>query len=263
MTKILLVGCGKMGSALLRGWRKDETLDIVIVCPSPKEESAHVTWIDAPDKLDPSFSPDVVVMAVKPQQMADILPAYANYADRLFLSIAAGKTLTHLAQLLGNPHAAILRSMPNLPAQIGQGITVVTSSAAVTPAQKQLGHKLLESIGLVEWINDETLMDAVTALSGSGPAYVFALCEAMAVAGEQLGLSPELAATLARQTAIGSGALLAKSCATASELRIAVTSPAGTTEAALATLLDNETGLAQLLLQAMTAARDRARELSH
>lgn len=262
MTKLLLVGCGKMGGAMLRGWRQNETLDIIIVCPSPKEESARVKWIDAPDKLDPSFTPDVVVLATKPQQITETLPLYAQHTNALFLSIAAGKTLTHLAHLLGNPRAAILRAMPNLPVQIGQGISVVTANANVTAAQEQLGHTLLESMGSVAWIDDETLMDAITALSGSGPAYIFALCEAMAAAGEKLGLAPELAATLARQTIIGSGALLEKSCATATELRIAVTSPAGTTEAALTTLLANETGLTPLLLRAMTAARDRAHELS-
>ncbi|MDD3182100.1 MAG: pyrroline-5-carboxylate reductase [Alphaproteobacteria bacterium] len=262
MTKILLVGCGKMGGAMVRGWRKDETLDIVIVCPSPKEQSAHVTWIDALDKLDPAFMPDVVVLAIKPQQMAAVLPAYARHADRLFLSIAAGKTLSHLAQLIGSPHAAILRAMPNLPSQIGKGITVVTANTAVTSQQKQLGQSLLESIGLVEWIDEEILMDAVTALSGSGPAYAFALCEAMAAAGEKLGLAPELAATLARQTIIGSGALLGKSCASTAELRVAVTSPGGTTAAALLPLMDQENGLFPLLEKAMQAAYARAKELS-
>jgi len=260
MTNILLVGCGKMGGAMLRGWQADTSNNIVIICPSPKPESANMRWIDTPDKLDPAFTPDVIVLALKPQQMATVLPSYARFASSLFLSIAAGHSTAHLATLLDNPRAALVRAMPNLPAQIAQGITGVTASAKVTPAQKQLAQHLLESIGDVVWVEKESLIDAVTALSGSGPAYVFALTEAMAQAGVTLGLPAALAQTLARQTVIGSGALLAQSVQPATELREAVTSKGGTTAAALEHLL-GENGLFPLLDKAMQAARTRAKEL--
>ncbi|MGE4351954.1 MAG: pyrroline-5-carboxylate reductase [Bdellovibrionales bacterium] len=262
MTKILLIGCGKMGRALLRGWRHDETLEILILCPSPKKESERVTWLDAPEKIAGEYRPDCVVLAIKPQQMAKVLPLYRAYADSLFLSIAAGQTLEGLTRLLGRADAAFVRAMPNLPAQLAKGATAAIANASMTPEQKDLADALLRSIGSVEWVEEESLIDVVTALSGSGPAYVFALCEAMASAGERLGLSADMAMRLARQTLVGSGALLEQSCGTASELRQAVTSPGGTTEAALDVLMAEKTGLFPLLEKAMGAAKDRAHELS-
>jgi len=261
MTKLLLVGCGKMGGAMLRGIVAARLAsDIVVIEPSPPSLSG-VTWHASPDQLNPAFTPDVVIIAVKPQMIAEALPPYARFANAVFLSIAAGITLDKLATLLGNPKAAIIRTMPNLPASIGQGMTVAIANAYVTAAQRGLCDRLLCAIGQTAWGEDENLLDAVTALSGNGPAYVFALCEAMEKAGVELGLSPTLSAQLARHTIIGSGALLAATSDSAGDLRRAVTSPKGTTEAALTQLL-GQGGLNELMHKAMTAALQRAKELA-
>jgi len=266
MPKLLLVGCGKMGGALLRGIVAARLMSsIVVIEPSAPPVDARslkdVVWKNALEAVDPAFVPDVIIIAIKPQMIADALPSYARFAHAAFLSIAAGATLAKLGQVLGNPSAAIIRTMPNLPASIGKGMTVAVANAQVTPTQRTLCDQVLSAVGATAWVEDEAWLDAVTALSGSGPAYVFALCEAMARAGEALGLAPTLAAQLARQTVIGSGALLAKAPESVEDLRRAVTSPKGTTEAAMTRLLADN-GLNGLLLDAMSAAAARAKELA-
>ena len=263
MTSVLLVGGGKMGGALLKGWVRQIKAKVVVVDPAPQPDDlkiAEVTWLDAAEKIDLLFRPDAVVLAVKPQHMASILPAYARFTSSVFLSIAAGQTLGTLEKLLGGT-PAIVRAMPNLPASIGQGISVAVANPQVTDAQRELCGKLLAAGGEVAWITNEAQLDSVTALSGSGPAYVFALVETMAAAGEKLGLPAALALQLARQTVVGSGALLAQSPETPTALRQAVTSPAGTTAAALDHLLAAD-GLPELMLRTLRAAAERAKELA-
>lgn len=253
-----------MGGALLR--RAAGLGAICVVEPhAPPDDLKNlprVTWVSAPEQIPDSFTPDVVILAVKPQQMASALPAYARYAPRaVFVSIAAGTTILRLRDILKNHAAAIVRAMPNLPASIGAGVSVAVASDGVSADQRALGDNILKAFGAVEWIADEVLLDAVTALSGSGPAYVFALAEAMAAAGAKLGLPLDLATRLARQTLIGSGALLAQSSDSAEALRVAVTSRGGTTEAALKHLLAPG-GLPDLLDHAMRAAAERGKQLS-
>jgi len=260
---LLLVGCGKMGGALLQGVAAKATACVVDPAPPPQHliSLPGMTWISGPEKLDPGFKPDIVILAVKPQLMASVLPAYAKFRDSLFLSIAAGQTIAHLEALLGGANFVIIRAMPNLPASIGAGMTVAVANKNVSAAQRTLADTLLTAVGAVAWVENETWLDAVTALSGSGPAYVFALVEAMAQAGEALGLPKALAMQLARQTAIGSGTLLAQSKESVEALRAAVTSPGGTTEAALKLLLAGD-GLQDVMLKAIKAAAQRSEELS-
>ncbi len=261
-TKLLLVGCGKMGSALLQ--RMADKVQAYIVEPSEAPaifEKANIVWLSTPDKISPAFQPDIIILAIKPQSMACALPAYARYKNCVFLSIAAGITTAHLENSLGKDNHAIVRCMPNLPASIGQGMSVAVANKNVTLKQRNLCDEFIRAVGETAWVEDESLIDAVTALSGSGPAYVFALCEAMAKAGEVLGLNPEMAARLARQTLVGSGALLAQSTESVEALRAAVTSPKGTTEAALSELMALN-GLPELMQKTMTAALRRAQELA-
>lgn len=254
--QILLVGCGRMGDALRRGWAQDVTVQIVE--PRPP---AGVVALVSPADLPVDYHPDLVVFAVKPQQMDAVLPAYAGFVqpNATFLSIAAGKTLSRLKALLGE-EAAIVRAMPNTPAAIGRGISVAVANAQVTPEGRRQADQALRAGGLVAWVEDETLMDAVTALSGSGPAYVFLLTECLAEAGRRLGLTPDLADTLARATVAGSGALLGQTTDPPASLRQAVTSPGGTTQAALSVLMETSR-LQDLLVEALRAAHARSREL--
>ena len=262
---LLLVGGGKMGSALLKGWEKLGLTNIAVVDPAAQPDDLKtidgLRWLDAADKIDATFKPDAVILAVKPQSMAAVLPAYARFKNSLFLSIAAGQTLHRLSTLLGSAPCAIVRAMPNLPASVGQGISGAVANPHVTPTQRTLADRLLHAAGDVVWLEQEALLDPLTALSGSGPAYLFALVETMAGAGEKLGLPPALALQLARQTVIGSAALLAQSPQPAAALRQAVTSPGGTTEAALNHLL-GEDGLPALMLRALRAASARAKLLA-
>lgn len=240
-----------MGSALLKGWGRSGT---VVIEPG---NQAYLPDIDAAGPI----APELVVFAVKPQQIAQVVPAYARFAGQAtFLSIAAGKTIAGFEALLG-PQAAIVRAMPNTPAAIGKGISVAVANRNVSAQGKALADQALCAGGLVEWVEDESLLDAVTALSGSGPAYVFHLVETMARAGEAMGLAPDLAMKLARQTVIGSGHLLEQSAEPASALREAVTSPGGTTAAALHILRDSAR-LQNLMTEALKAAQARGRELA-
>lgn len=263
---LLLVGCGKMGGAMLAGWKQaDPGTRLVVVEPfgAPKGLPADVQVVSDPAEIPADFQPDAIILAVKPQMMDQALPAYARYADRaLFLSIAAGKTLDYFARHLGSG-ARIVRAMPNTPAAVGRGISALVANAPVDAAGRALAQELLAAVGEVAWVEDESLLDAVTAVSGSGPAYVFLLVEAMARAGEDAGLPTDLAMRLARATVMGSGELLRQSHESAEQLRRNVTSPKGTTEAALDVLMaSGPTGMHDLLRRAIAAATARSRELA-
>ena len=207
------------------------------------------------------MAPDAVVFAVKPQILDDVLPDYRRWVrpQTLFLSIVAGKTMAGITRHLGP--AALVRTMPNTPAAIGRGITVACASPAVTPAQRGYCERLLAAIGESAWVEDEALLDAVTAVSGSGPAYVFLLIETLARAGEAEGLPAELAMRLALATVAGSGELARLAAESPAQLRENVTSPGGTTRAALDVLMAPD-GLEALMRRAVKAAAARSRELA-
>lgn len=264
---ILLVGCGKMGGTLLGGWldRGLAANDLRAVEPDQSYVGAFINkgvrFYPAVDDLEAAYQPDVILFAVKPQMLDDVAPAYTRFAGAsLFMSIAAGTTSENLESWLG-PAAAIIRIMPNTPAAVRRGISVAFANNAVSGEQKKLAGDLLEAVGVVDWVDDEGLIDAVTAVSGSGPAYVFLLAECLAEAGRQAGLPAEMADRLARVTVSGSGELLHLASEDASTLRRNVTSPGGTTEAALSILM-GEDGLQELLSAAVQKATDRSRELA-
>ncbi len=263
---LLLVGCGKMGGALLSGWLdRGLARRLVVVEPGPGADAfagrPGIELLASIDAIAGDVAPAVVILAVKPQAMAEVLPAYRRFAaDALYLSIAAGKTLGFFARALG-PEAAVVRAMPNTPAAIGRGIAVACANPRVSPAQRDLAERLLAAVGEVAWVADEAMIDAVTAVSGSGPAYVFLLIECLAEAGVAAGLPADLAARLARATVAGSGELARLSRDSATTLREAVTSPGGTTRAALDVLMAAD-GLAPLLRRAVLAAARRSRELA-
>jgi pyrroline-5-carboxylate reductase len=262
---VVLVGAGKMGGALLEGWigLGVDPARIAVIEPQP---AAPISALGArrlrinPDAA--SLRPAAIVIAVKPQVaplvMADI--AALMTPETVAVSIMAGRTMAFLADALP-AGAAVVRAMPNTPAAIGRGITAAVPNAAVNPAQRRLAGALLAAAGAVEWIGDETLMDAVTAVSGSGPAYVFLLAESLARAGEKAGLPAALAARLARATVAGAGELLHRSTAEAAVLRQNVTSPGGTTAAALDVLMAPD-GLDPVMERAVAAAAKRGRELA-
>jgi pyrroline-5-carboxylate reductase len=263
---ILLVGAGKMGSAMLEGWLAlglDPRYAAVLE-PQPARELAALAGRGL--RLNPAASAigdaSAIVVAVKPQIAAEVIPTLAPYvgAGTVVVSIMAGQTLDFLEQALSQ-RAALVRAMPNTPAAIGRGITVAVPNGRVSARQRELVHALLAATGAVEWIADEALMDAVTAVSGSGPAYVFLLVEALARAGTAAGLPAELAAKLARITVAGSGELLQRSPLDPASLRQNVTSPGGTTAAALEVLMGPH-GLADLMARAVAAATLRSRQLA-
>jgi pyrroline-5-carboxylate reductase len=265
---IVLVGCGQMGSAMLRGWLECAAAERFLVvepagAPPMLAGGPSVGWHRVAADLPPDIAPDAIVFAVKPQVIADVLPSYRRWVrpQTLFLSIAAGTTIGGIARHLGDA-AAIIRCMPNTPAAIGRAITVACANPRVRPEQRLLCGSLLAAIGDSAWIEDEALMDAVTAVSGSGPAYVFLLIEALAAAGERAGLPAELALRLARTTVAGSGELARQSLESPARLRENVTSPGGTTRAALDVLM-SEHGLPELLERAVAAATRRSRELAN
>jgi len=262
---ILLAGAGKMGAAMLEGWVALglSPANIAVIEPQPSPDITALT--ERGLRLNPPRDSigDIAaaVVAVKPQIAPELLPALAPFVagTTVVLSIMAGRTLRFLADNL--PGAALVRAMPNTPAAIGRGITVAIANPRVSPEQRALVDALLSAVGAVEWITDEALMDAVTALSGSGPAYVFLLAEAMARAGTAAGLPPTLAVTLARATVAGAGELLNRSPLDAATLRQNVTSPGGTTAAALEVLMA-EDGLERLMTAAIAAATKRSRDLA-
>lgn len=253
-----------MGQALLGGWLDNGTSakNIVVVEPAGLHPPLdRVTVVPDADHIPKDFKPSLILLAVKPQMLAQVLPLYAAYSNALFLSIAAGKPLSFFAEVLGDK-AAIVRAMPNTPSAIRKGITVCCANANVTDQSKTLCTSLLEAVGQVDWIEDESLMDAVTAVSGSGPAYVFLLTEVMAAAGIRAGLPDALANKLARATVSGAGELMDKSSETATQLRNNVTSPGGTTAAALEVLMDDKRGISDLMREAVAKAIKRGQELA-
>ena len=262
---LVLVGAGKMGTALLEGWLRLglEPRRIVVIEPQPGAPIAPL--IERGVRLNPAPATlgtvAALVIAVKPQIAAPAMaPLVTLISDAtVVVSIMAGRTLHFLADTLRRP-CALVRAMPNTPAAIGRGITVAVPRN-VSAAQRALADRLLAATGGVEWIEDERLMDAVTAVSGSGPAYVFLLAETLARAGAAAGLPPALAARLARDTVSGAGELLHRSALDAASLRENVTSPGGTTAAALAVLMA-EPGLEGLMHRAVAAATQRSRELA-
>jgi len=266
--RILLVGGGKMGGAMLAGWlsRGLPRENVLVVEPSTPAEALRKTHgVDvhaAPETVEKSFKPSVVVFAVKPQFMDDAAPHYARYGGPgvVFLSIAAGKTIAYFRAKLGSD-AAIVRAMPNTPAAVGRGMSVCCAGPGVQPAQRGQCTELLQAVGDVAWVDEEDLIDAVTAVSGGGPAYVFLLVECLTEAGVKAGLPAELSARIARATIAGSGELLRRSTEAPSVLRQNVTSPGGTTLEALKILMAPE-GLQPLFDKAIAAATRRARELA-
>jgi len=260
---LLLVGGGRMGSALLSGWRDRGLSQVIVIDPSTEALNLAAPGIDVfvlPHDIPAGFTPEAVIFAVKPQSALSVLPAYARFAGRaVFISIMAGKTVHAIGQMLG-VKAAIIRAMPNTPAAVRQGITVAVAGCHVSESQHLLADSLLAATGQIAWVGDESLLDPVTAISGGGPAYVFLLAELLEKAGLEQGLPADLARDLARQTIIGSGALLAASTEDAANLRIAVTSPNGTTERALAVLRADD-AWPKLISQAIDAATKRSQEL--
>lgn len=264
---LLLVGAGNMGLAMLSGWiaRGLPASQVLVQDPSPPPAARAFLdqhGIPAQARLDTALTPAVIVMAVKPQIMGEVLPSIARHVgpDTVLLSIAAGRTIASFEQAL-SAGTAVVRAMPNTPASVGRGITVCAANAHVTPAQRQACDGLLAAIGAVGWVEEEGDIDAVTAVSGSGPAYVFYLAECMAAAGVAAGLKPELAEKLARWTVAGAGELLHRSDLDAGTLRQNVTSPNGTTYAALQVLMADD-GMRPLLERAIAAAAKRSRELA-
>jgi pyrroline-5-carboxylate reductase len=264
MGKLLLVGCGKMGGAMLDGWlsRGLAAADVLVAEPvealRPKKPGLRA--IGSTSEI--SETPEIVVLAVKPQTMDAVLPDLKRFADEgsVFLSIAAGKTLKYFASHLGTA-AKVVRAMPNTPAAVRHGITVACAAKGVSAPEKKRCQQLLEAVGEALWVDDEALMDPVTALSGSGPAYVFLLVEAMAAAGAKLGLSADMAMQLARATVAGSGELLKQSSEPAQQLRVNVTSPGGTTAEALKVLMAAD-GIQPVFDKALAAASRRSKELA-
>jgi pyrroline-5-carboxylate reductase len=267
LSTLLLVGCGKMGGALLRGWlERGVARRYLVVEPGAGAETfrgrSGVETLASAAALDPGVVPEAIVLAVKPQVMAAALGDYRRFAggNSLWLSIAAGQTLGFFARALGES-AAVVRTMPNTPAAIGRGISVACAGPRVTPAQRGVAERLLAAVGEVAWVEEEALIDAVTAVSGSGPAYVFLLIECLAKAGIAAGLPVALAERLARATVSGAGELARLSPEAAAQLRENVTSPGGTTRAALDVLMATD-GLDPLLTRAVLAAAKRSRELA-
>jgi len=265
----ILAGCGKMGGAMLDGWIESGYADVGVHVIEPfagavdrfaaaSQVTVHAAAEDIPNGVDPS----VVILAVKPQTMDEAIAPLRRFVSpkTVFLSIAAGKTIGYFESKLGS-EAAIVRAMPNTPAAVGRGITVHAPNANVTAEQSTMCGALLSAVGEVVGVEDEGLMDAVTAVSGSGPAYVFLLIEAMAAAGEKAGLPADLSMRLARATVAGAGELARLSEEAASQLRVNVTSPGGTTAAALEVLMADD-GVQPVFDRAIATATARSKELA-
>lgn len=263
---IVLVGAGKMGGAMLEGWLALGLDPAAMVAVDPQPAADVSALAKRGLRLNPSpqtvGEATAIVIAVKPQAAPDVVPTLAPYlgSRTVVLSIMAGRTLGFLERALPKS-VAVVRAMPNTPAAIGRGITVAVPNQAVSPGQRLLVHTLLSATGAVEWVDDEALMDAVTAVSGSGPAYVFLLAETLARAGAAAGLPEDLAGRLARATVAGSGELLHRSPLDPAVLRQNVTSPGGTTAAALDVLMAPD-GLDPLMRKAVAAATRRSKDLA-
>ena len=266
---LVLVGAGKMGGAMLEGWLAAgfDPQTITVIDPKPADglvalAAKHGFALNPTDKAGTPHA-DVVVLAIKPQMLVEAAPSFAPLVGpaSLVVSVLAGKTIADLAARLTHADPAIVRAMPNLPASVGRGVTGCYASSSVSPRQRAMTTALLSCVGGVEWVDQEDLIDAVTSVSGSGPAYVFYLVESLAKAGEAQGLPADVAARLARLTITGAGELLHQSDLSPATLRQNVTSPGGTTAAALEVLMA-EDGMALLLAKAVDAARKRAVALS-
>jgi len=258
---LVLLGCGKMGSALLAGWLRGglSPSAVHVIDPHPSD------WLMGTGVVVNGPLPEapaVVLVAVKPQMMGAALPQLAAMGGgrTLFVSIAAGTKIATFEGVLG-AGTRLVRAMPNTPAAIGRGITAIVGNSQATAADLDMAEGLLSAVGQVVRLDAESQIDAVTAVSGSGPAYVFHLIEALAAAAEDEGLSPELSMRLAKATVGGAGQLAEDAAEDPAQLRVNVTSPGGTTAAALAVLMDAETGFPALLKRAVKAAADRGREL--
>lgn len=261
---VMLAGAGKMGGALLEGWLKAglPAGGVAVRDPGPPPEiNALLTQNKILLNENPTGEVAALILAVKPQVAPEVLPALSQFAGAgsVVISVMAGRTISFLEQFF--PKSAVVRTISNTPAAIGRGITVAVPNARADEKARTLTDALLRSTGPLEWIEDENLMDAATAVSGSGPAYVFLLAETLARAGEKAGLPRELAAKLARETVAGAGELLYRSDLPASKLRENVTSPNGTTAAALKILM-GEAGVDQLFEEAVAAATKRGKELA-
>jgi pyrroline-5-carboxylate reductase len=261
---ILLAGAGKMGSAMLSGWLVQglDAKRVAVIEPNPSDETRGFEAGGV--RLNPTTNDlgtvEALVLAVKPQMFAEVGPQLKPFISpsTLVVSIMAGTTMATIGSVCGGK---VIRAMPNTPAAIGRGITVAVASKDISPDQRATTDAMLSATGAVEWIGDETLMDAVTAVSGSGPAYVFLLAEELARAGIAAGLPPALATRLARETVAGSGELLHRSYLDSATLRKNVTSPGGTTAAALEVLMGAD-GFEPLLTRAVAAATRRSKELA-
>lgn len=255
--KLLLVGCGVMGGALKQGWERNKApFEVTIIDPS------YAGALETTKSLSQNYQPDIIIFAVKPQVLPEILPLYLHFKDIgcLFLSIAAGVSLDTYHKYLGTD-AQIIRAMPNLPVTAGQGMAVLVTHSQLSDQHRALGQSIFESSGKVIWIEKEGLMDVVTAVSGSGPAYFFRFVECLAASGIANGLPSDVAMELARQTAIGAGAMLQQTSDSAAELRKRVTSPGGTTAAAL-NVFDHAHALSRLIHTAVKAAIQRGQDLA-
>ena len=265
MTEIVLVGCGNMGYAMLKGWlASDSSLSVHVVEPHDalRQRASDAGAVAVADAEELTVtSPLLIILAVKPQAMAAVVPAYGKFTDTgaTFVSIAAGTTIDTLVGLLGRP-SPIIRCMPNTPAAISAGMMVCCHNDGVESDAVELTTRLLKSSGEVEWLDSEGLMDAVTAVSGSGPAYFFHFVECLAEAAVKAGLPVDVGMRLARQTAMGAGKLVAEAEDDPATLRVQVTSPGGTTAAALSVFMEGDR-LKDLVEEAVLAARDRGVEL--
>jgi pyrroline-5-carboxylate reductase len=266
---IVLAGAGKMGGAMLSGWLAQglDARRVAVIEPHPSEEiRAHLAGgVRLNPQPQDTGSIAAFVVALKPQAFREAAPALKPFikAPTLMVSIMAGMTIASIAEVLIGQKTGghVVRAMPNTPAAIGRGITVAVAAKNVSDAQRTTADSLLRATGSVEWVNDEGLMDAVTAVSGSGPAYIFLLAEELARAGVAAGLPEALATKLARETVAGSGELLHRSDLSAELLRQNVTSPGGTTAAALEVLMGKD-GMQSLLTRAVAAATKRSKELA-
>lgn len=264
---VVLVGAGKMGGAILEGWLRSgiDPERVVALDPNMSDEMAaslSARGALANPALEAFPDPAIILLAVKPQVAPAVLATVRGIVKpgTLVVSIMAGRTIGFLQEALPRG-TSVVRTIPNTPASIGQGITVAVANPHVAPGDRALVGALLAALGPVEWIEDEELMDAATAVSGSGPAYAFLLAETLAKAGAAAGLPADLADRLARATVAGAGALIAQSGIEPATLRENVTSPAGTTAAALSVLMDPERGFGRLLTEAVAAATRRSKEL--
>jgi pyrroline-5-carboxylate reductase len=259
---LVLLGCGKMGSAMLKGWLDGglAASSVTVLTPRPSD------WLKATGvnlNTELPKNPAIVLLAVKPQKMAEALPALRGLGngDTVFLSVAAGITLATYEEMLG-ANTPIIRAMPNTPSAIGRGVTGIVGNASASAGHVDLADQLLQAVGQVVRLENETQIRALTAVSGCGPAYVFHLIESMAAAGEAAGLTAEMALQLAKATVAGAGVLAEESDETPTQLRITVTSPNGVTAEALRVLMNEKDGFPPLLDRAIKAAMQRDAELA-